>query len=172
MQEIGKLFQISYVVDDLEKAARNWVELTGDGPMFIGEHFPIIDPRYRGQPTDVDLSLGLGFSDGICVEYVYQHNDVPSVYKELGGKKPIDFHHWAFMTEDFGASIDAWKKKGCEVCFEGDVEAGARFVYMDAVSKLGGMVELMEVNQKVLDLFGFLENAARDWDGTDPVRYL
>ncbi|NOZ42468.1 MAG: VOC family protein [Alphaproteobacteria bacterium] len=172
MQKTGKILQMAYVVDDLETAARNWVEMTGSGPMFIGVDFPIINRRYRGEPTEVELSLALGFSDGLCIEYIYQKNDVPSIYNDRPLIKPIGFHHWGIMTRDLEAAVADWQAKGCEKAFEGEVGVGGRFVYMDTVAKLGGMIELIEVNQKVEDFFAFLEQSAVDWDGTDPVRYL
>jgi hypothetical protein len=50
------------------------------------------------------------------------------------------------------------------------VAVGGRFAYFDTRRQTGGMIELIEVSPPVRQLFETIENAARGWDGRDPVR--
>lgn len=166
----GSIMQIAYVVDDLEAAARRWIRLTGTGPFFLLEHLPLVEPRYRGQPTDIDASIALGYSGGICVELVQQHNAVPSVYRELPGRAGGGFHHWAVMTGQFDADVARYRNQGYVDAFSGAVAVGGRFAYFDTAADLGGMLELIELTAPVRELFDGIEKAAHGWDGRDPIR--
>ena len=166
----GSIMQIAYVVDDLEAAVRRWTQLTGAGPFFLLEHLNILDPRYRGQPTDIDCSIALGYSGSICVELIQQHNDSPSAFGELVARTGGGFHHWAVMTEQFDADVARYRKQGYVIAFSGAVAVGGRFAYMDTVADLGGMIELIELTPPVRELFDGIEKASGGWDGRDPIR--
>lgn len=171
-QPLGSVVQISYIVDDLEAAAKRWIDTMGAGPFFLLEHVEIADPKYRGKPTELDISLAIGYSGGVGIELVKQHNDAPSVYKEVAAESGGAFHHFAVMTEDFDAEVKRYTGAGYEMAFEGAVAVGGRFAYVDTKDHLGGLVELIELTPVVRDLFMMLESAAVGWDGSEPVRRL
>jgi hypothetical protein len=101
---------------------------------------------------------------------IQQHDDVPSVFRELTHRSGPGFHHWAVMTAQFDAEVARYEAAGCAIAFSGKVAVGARFVYADTVAALGGMTELIEVTPPVVALFQSLEDAARNWDGREPLR--
>lgn len=169
-QPVQSIMQIAYVVEDLEKAATNHARLTGNGPFFLLEHLEVVKPRYRGEATELDVSIALGYSGGLCVEFIQQHGETPSVYKELLDTRGGGFHHWGVMTWQFDEEVARYQKEGAEVAFEGAVAVGGRFAYMDTTAELGGMIELIELTPVVEALFGDLEAASVDWDGNNPVR--
>lgn len=170
MQPQGSIMQIAYVVEDLEAAAQRWVRLTGAGPFFLLEHLAIVEPRYRGQPTELDCSIALGYSGGVCVELIRQHNDVPSVFRERPLIPGGAFHHWAVMTETFDADLERHARAGYAIAFSGAVAVGGRFSYVDTGADLGGMIELIEVTPPVRALFAGIEAAAHNWKGDQPLR--
>ena len=166
----GSIMQIAYVVDDLAAAAERWVGLTDAGPFFVLPHLQLTEPRYRGAPTDLDCSIALGYSGSMCVELIEQHDDAPSVFRELTDKHGPGFHHWAIMTEDFDSGLERYVDAGHQPAFSGAVAIGGRFAYVDTVASLGGMIELIELTPKVGELFNFLADAASAWDGKEPLR--
>jgi hypothetical protein len=171
MQPPGTVMQIAYVVeDDLDAAAIRWVELMRAGPFFVLPHLELIESRYRGEPGGQDVSIALGYSGGVCVELVQQHNDAPSVFRELLGRSGPGFHHWALMTERFDEDRQRHLAAGHAEAFSGAVALGARFAYIDTVQALGGMIELIELTPPVRELFGTIEQAAQNWDGSAPLR--
>jgi hypothetical protein len=172
-QPIGQILQIAYVVRDLDAALAHWTRRMNAGPFFVLEHAELVDPSYRGQPTDPDLSVALGFSGGICVELIAQHDDRPSVYRDIyHGDSGGGFHHWGVASETFDADVARYRDMGHELAFGGQVAVAGRFAYMDTLAELGGMIELIEWTPAVRELFGNIEAAARDWDGRDPIRRM
>ena len=171
-QPLGAIMQVAYVVEDMDRALAHWTKTLNVGPFFLFEKFQLLDARYRGQPTDIELDLALGFSGTMCFELIVQKNPVPSVYREVVDRRGYGFHHWAVSTRTFDADVARHQKAGAALAFSGVAGVGARAGYMDTTATLGGMIELIEINPKVEAFFGMLHAAAQDWDGTDPVRVL
>ncbi|MEM8685802.1 MAG: VOC family protein [Pseudomonadota bacterium] len=171
-QPLGSIMQVAYVVDDLEKAAQHWVDALGIGPWIIMPHFPAEDMHYRGTPTDIDLSIALAYSGSMCFELIFQHNEVPSVYREDGAPtREGRFHHWAIATERFDDVMAKHKTLGHAVAFDGKVVpvGGLRFAYIDAMPHLGGMIEVIESGPPVEELFAGVKQVADNWDGKTVV---
>lgn len=173
-QPIGRILQLAYIAQDLEAEANRWVEMTGAGPFFLVEHIELINKAYHGKPTDVDVSIALGFSGAVCVELICQTNDAPSVYRDVNAMIGGSFHHWGITTEKFDEEVARYEQAGYPLVFSGGVTAveGARFAFMDTVDKMGGLVELIETTPVVSELFGEMEAAAKNWDGKDPIRQV
>ena len=51
--------QLAYVTQDLDAALKYWVDVSHVGPLYVFEHIALDNQRYRGQPTDVDLTIAL-----------------------------------------------------------------------------------------------------------------
>ena len=171
-QPDGTVMQIAYVVENIDAALEHWLGKIKAGPFFVLRSLEALDKRYRGAPTDVDLDIALGFSGNVCIELIQQNCKSPSVYRELLDSKGGGFHHWALFAESFEEDVARYQQQGHALAFSGSVAIGGRFAYMDTVAELGGMIELIEATPVVRELFANLENAALQWDGTDPVRYM
>ncbi len=50
------VFQMAYVVEDIQAAMRTWIDELSVGPWFLLPRFAGIEPRYRGQPTEAETS--------------------------------------------------------------------------------------------------------------------
>lgn len=171
-QPMNGIVQVAHVVEDLKAAALLWAEKLKIGPFFVFDHFPLFDARYRGQETDFDISLALGFSGSMCFELIQQNNDAPSVYREVVERRGYGFHHWAIATDRFEDSVRQYEAMGAEMALYGVAGVGARAAYMDTYDSLGGMIELIEMTSKVDEFFGLLHSASVGWDGRDPIRTL
>lgn len=170
LQPTGSIMQIAHVVPDIEAAAAHWAASLGAGPFYLLPHLQLVTPQYRGRPTQLDCSIALGFSGGVCVELIRQHDAGPSVFRELLDRSGPGFHHWGVMTTAFDAELARHNAAGHVTAFSGAVAVGGRFAYVDTVATLGGMIELIELTPPVADLFRFLGDAAVGWDGRDPLR--
>ncbi len=172
-QPIGSIAQIAYIVENLEQAMDHWINFLDIGPFFVIEDFQLIEPQYRGRPMgDIKFRVALGFSGGVCIELIEQIDDTPSVFREVAMEKGFCFHHWAYMTRDFDNEVKKYQDQGIEICFSGAVGVGGRFVYLDATEETQSMIEIIEFNPKVEAFFAMIEEAAVNWDGTEPVRYF
>ncbi len=67
---LGPIYQIAHVVFDLDAAVERWVRASGAGPFFVARHFEMTDPQLYGAPASCDVSIALGFSQGLCVELI------------------------------------------------------------------------------------------------------
>lgn len=169
-QPVNAIGQIAYITNDLEQSLKYWTEVMGVGPFFLISGSEIDDKRYRGTPSDLDITAALSYNGQMCVEVIQQNNDVPSVYTEVMAKRGPGFHHWGYMTDRFDEEVARYQAMGFPLAFEGSVRVGGRFAYMDCYDALGGMVELIDFPDKVRQLFEALQAAAENWDGSDPVR--
>jgi hypothetical protein len=52
------------------------------------------------------------------------------------------------------------------------VPGGGEVIYVDTGGGPGTMVEILKPAPGGHEFFAFMRQAARDWDGTDPVRQL
>ena len=168
-QPLFTVRQLAYVVRDLDAALKYWVDVLKVGPFFLFEHCPLENQRYRGKPSNVDVTLALGNSGALQIELIFQHNDEPSVYKEFLDAGRVGAHHFGLMPPDYSASCERYKALGHEAAFECTV-GGAELAYFDTVEAIGHFTELWDNVDVFKDLFMLVEDAARDWDGKDPVR--
>lgn len=171
-QPLGAIMQVAHIVENMDRELKHWTKTLGVGPFFLFKSFKLLDAKYYGQPTDIDIDLALAFSGTMCFELIVQNNDAPSVYRDVVRQRGYGFHHWAVSTRNFDADVARHQQAGMALAFSGVAGVGARAGYMDATATLGGMIELIEINPKVEEFFGMLHAAAQNWDGKDPVRTL
>ena len=92
----GAIIQIAYSVADIQVEMRRYSELLHVGPWFLVG--PFVPPKgiYRGQTTNMQVSLGFAYTGELMIELIQQHaefKDVPykpedleAVRKILGGE--------------------------------------------------------------------------------------
>ena len=168
-----EVFQNAYVVPDLNAALEHWTGNLGVGPFFVYEHMDLGATTYRGAPSALDASLALTAAGNVQVELIEQHSDTPSAYRDLFPKGSSGgFHHVGVWVDDFDVAVAHYQALGYPLTSAGAPPAiGARFAYMDASKDLGIMVELVERSKTINDFIDMLKGAAKDWDGSDPIRH-
>lgn len=168
---VGPVRQIGYVVRDLEKALDEWVAL-GVGPWFVvREHAQQVN--YRGEPCEVTISIALANSGELQVELIHQHGDTPSIFTEFLDSGREGYHQLAWWPDDFDAAVAAAEAAGWPVVWSGGEETTTRFAYVEPAA--GGpatVFELMELTDVTRGMGTFVRDAAKDWDGTDPIRIV
>ena len=163
------VLQYAYVVDDIRAACLAWVDLIGAGPFFLSMHHTSPDHFYRGQPSEADLSYAFGQAGPAHIQLIEQHNDAPSVYREVVAPGVNGFHHVAILPADFEAEKARFVAEGCEVVTT--LTSAARVAYVDARAKIGCFVELYEDNPGLRQTFDDWRAAHEAWDRkTDPIR--
>lgn len=163
-----KILQYAYTVESLDAGIRSFAELLGVGPWFVRGPFVPPEGLYRGEPTDVELSLATAFDGETMLELVAQHNDAPSVYREVIDERGYGFHHWAIRTHDVDGTIAHGAARGWDVTFSDRGQNGARVVYLDARSDLPGMLEVIEHVDGQDARYAIMRRAAEHWTGGDP----
>jgi hypothetical protein len=169
-QPHGGIVQFAYTVADIEKGMADYTRLMGVGPWFVMGPFTTPRATYRGAPTQIELTLAIGFAGHMMVELIQQHDDKPSVYREYVERKGHGFHHWAIGSRDFDADVARYEAQGYEIAFSDVSPRGVRVVYMDIGRDVPGMLEIIELTDGLEERYTMMFEASRTWDGTTPVR--
>ncbi len=166
----GAVRQNGYVVPDLDAAIERWLQ-AGVGPWFVLRETEQSAMYFRGERSDPVLSIAWSNSGDLQIELIQPHGDRPSVYREFLEAGHAGIHHVAFWVDDFDGVMAGATGAGWTVVQSGDGGGVARFAYVD-LGVGGTIVEVMELTDSTEGMNDRIRDAAREWDGTDPVRSL
>lgn len=169
-QPIDGIIQVAYTVEDIDRAMPHYTDLLGVGPWFKRGPLTADTALYRGEPTDLELTLARGFTGHSMVELIEQHNDSPSVFMETISRVGYGFHHWGVGVEDIDAAVARCASLGYEVVLSDELPTGSAVRYLDTTKDLPGMIELIEMNAAQERHYTSFHAASLAWDGKDPVR--
>lgn len=167
MRPRDTIYQMAFMVDELEPACRRWVESTGAGPFFIFNDFTFIDPRFNGQPAEPGLTIALGFSGPLCIELMVRHGSGPSVFD---GTAPGQLHHVARLSDDIDATLAGYRARHVDVPFEARFYPDTRMAFADTRAEIGCWTEIIAYNPDIEGALAMIEAAHANWDGKDPCR--
>ncbi|OBJ86668.1 VOC family protein [Mycobacterium asiaticum] len=168
----GSINQIGYVVRDIDAAMDRWVR-HGVGPWFYIGDITVDYFRYRGIDSNLKMSVALANSGDLQLELIQQRNEAPSMYKDFLDSGRDGAQHIAYWSNDYQGLYDRAIAAGYTVAQEGCIggERG-RFAYLDTEFEQGTVIEISDISGPKGQLFGYIREVARNWDGTEPVRVL
>ena len=169
-QRPGSVYQIAYIVQDLEESANQWAKSTGAGPFVVFEHFQFINPLHNGRSVDLDVSIALGFSAGLCIELIQQLDERPSIYHDWRIEQGYGLHHVAVLATDYQAMVSAKNDSGIATVFSAAFGDGTRLAYLDTRENLGCYLEIVELTDFVRGALTTMRADHESWDGTDVLR--
>jgi len=177
-QKFGEIRQIAFVVRSIDDALRYWTETLGVGPFFVMRQVTPDDWRYGGEPSpSPQMSIALANSGAMQVELIEQHDDSPSAYRDFLDSGHEGMHHVSSWTtrDEYDATMARMRDAGVAVAHEGAINTmNVRFAYFATNDAPGGlyyeMADLLE--PPIYSFVEMIAGAARDWDGTDPIRNL
>ena len=149
---LGEIMQLAYVPADFDQTLKFWIETVGAGPFFAIDHVQLENVTYFGAPVEIDFSMVIGY------------------WGDLQGREGL--HHVCILVDDMAHARDVCAKAGAVVAQEGLVSGGGEVIYVDTGGGPGTMVEILKPGPGSREFFAMMRDAARDWDGTDPVRKL
>jgi catechol 2,3-dioxygenase-like lactoylglutathione lyase family enzyme len=139
------VFQVGYVVPDLE-AARDYFETRlGIGPWRTTPRPPVVDRTYRGTPTpDAYEAASFAFVGDLQIE-IMQPVVGPSIYQDFLEEHPQGgVHRIAILVDDYEAGVEALGGPG-EIAQSGRVN-DFRFAFFDAPA-LGNFIEVVYLDE-------------------------
>lgn len=169
---LGPPVQLAYAVPDAVAAAHEWAATTGAGPFFVVGHVPLVECTVRGEPGSFDHSSAYGQWGAVMVELVEDHGAGPSPVRDMFAVGESGLHHLAFFVDDPDAAIDELVSGGDSLAMSARTDGGVDFHFVDARHRLGHMLELYRPTDRLRGFYEMVAAAARDWDGTDPVRIV
>lgn len=171
----GPIFQMAFVVPDLEPALEHWTNTVGVGPFFL---FPTPLPfawMTRNDEADERYEIlthaALAYSGETMIEIIVPGPD-PSPYRDFLDQGRAGLHHVGAFATDYDTQMAAARAAGIRVAIEGQLPL-SRFAYLETDTLWPGtMVELIDAYPEMHALFDSIKVAARNWDGSDPLRTL
>ena len=124
------LFQYAYFVTSIDAAAEKWAKAFGAGPFFMARHHRCEEFTYRGTATEADVSYAFGYLSDTMIQFIEQHDDKPSIYRDMYRSGEEGFHHIAYLVSDFAAERQRWLDMGYALATE---------LYADGVNAATGV---------------------------------
>ncbi|WP_280217339.1 VOC family protein [Nocardia neocaledoniensis] len=165
----GGIRQLAFVVPDAAEAARQHAEVNGSGPFYVMPRYKMLTHEYRGVSNELEVTSAYGQWGEIMVEFVQMHNDNPSAFRDSYPDGGPGMHHAAIFCTELKEAVAAFEADGYPITMYAERIPGADYAMMDTRSALGFMTELYE-ERVVAGFYAMIRDAAKDWDGTDPVR--
>ncbi len=156
--------QIAYPVDDVLTAAERFSARTGAGPFFVLRNIVLSESRVRGRSAPFDHSSAYGQWGDVMVELVQEHTP-PLVAPGSG------VHHMAFMVPHLADAMASATAQGWTEVLWATTGTGQQFAFAEA-PELGHLIEMYEPSDRLLGFYARIADAARTWDGNEPVRLL
>ncbi len=172
----GNIFQIAYVVPDIDKAVTHWATNMGVGPFF---DFPVPLPfeelavNGRSVPLDEDIfsAVAVSFSGDMMIELI-EPGSAPSTYRDFLESGQTGVHHLGTFVDNFDACLADARRRGVTVLAEGLLPF-SRFAYLDtATPGLSPIMEIVDPFPPMLEAFAMIRETAEAWDGTNIRRAL
>ena len=161
-------FQQAYLVNDLEESITKWSDLYRAGPFRITPHHKTEKFAYRGTPQEADVSYAFGYLGDTMIQFIQQHDETPSIYRDMFAAGEEGFHHVACLVHDFAAErqrfVDAGFEVACELWADG-VDAA----YIDTRSVNGVFTEIHGDPPHILGSFANLKRAHELYQAGDPA---
>ena len=167
--ETRTLFQTAYLVNDLESSIQKWSDLYGAGPFVITRHHKTDRFTYRGTSAEADVSYAFGYLGDMMIQFIEQHDDTASIYRDMYAAGQEGFHHVAYLVHDFEAEHERLLAMGfpsaCRLYADG-VDAA----YFDTRSVNGGFTEIHGDPPRILAAFASWRRAHELYrPGIDPA---
>jgi len=148
----------------------HWSAVCGVGPWFYADRLPVTMFAYDGERyDDIHISVALANSGDMQVELIQQRCETPSMYLDFLRRGHEGMQHWSSWPEDYDAKLERALASGYSIGQQGDSPRG-RFVYLMQEGHPGTVIEMAELTEARARIFGAIADAARDWDGDDPIR--
>lgn len=168
---LAPVMQLAFVPRDVDTALAFWTRTMGVGPFFHLPHIGYKAARYRGQPSHVDFSVWIGYWGDLQIELIAQHCDSPSIYKSWLDEGREGQHHVCLLVDSIAHAREVCAEAGATVEQEIFLD-NAEAIYVDTGGGPGTLVEILQPSPDFDGMFRMMRDAARDWDGRDPVRTL
>jgi hypothetical protein len=107
----------------------------------------------------------------VQLELIAQKDDTPTIYtRELRAKGGV--HHMCCFSPDYVTTRAHFEAEGAPLIAEITMPGGTRVGYFDTLDTLGMLTEIAEEEPGFRAALSKINETCRDWDGTDPVRFL
>ncbi len=168
MLERYDLFQHAYLVNDVEEACEKWNRLYRAGPFVVTHHHKTDTFMYRGTDQEADVSYAFGYLGDMMIQFIQQHDDTPSIYRDMYAAGEEGFHHVGILVNNY----EEEKARIMDMGFELACELHADNVdacYIDTRATSGGVTEVHDAPPHLLAAFAGWKRAHELYRPGDPA---
>ena len=168
---LGEVMQLAYVPSDFDAAIRHWTKVMGAGPFFLLPDVSLPGGTYLGEPSDPVFTMALGYWGDLQIELIRPENDATSLYR---GDYAVGegLHHVCILVDSIAQARERCDEVGAKIIFEAPVGEAGGVIYADPGTGPGTLVELLQPQAGTRELFAMMRDAAKGWDGSEPLRAL
>jgi methylmalonyl-CoA/ethylmalonyl-CoA epimerase len=140
--KLPPVYQLGYVVRDIEKACEFYEATYGVGPFTVIPEVDMDGAILRGKPVETRIKVAFAKSDKLEIEFI-QPLQGKNLYTEFLEAKGDGIHHLGFLVDDMNAWKTQFAAKGFEPVFHHDMGV-MEFAYFDTSMVGGLMLELLQ----------------------------
>lgn len=175
MMGFGEIRQLGHIVTDMDRALDFWTNRLKVGPFFLMPEIEFFNYSYRGREmASPRIAIAIAFSGSMQIELIQQLDDTPSAYTEFLSSGRSGLHHysaWFSNREDYERTRSWAIDSNFQLVQECRPEDSSRLAYFETANPAAPLFELSEgLVPGVAEMMEAVEQACRDWDGSDPVR--
>ena len=172
-RQFGPATQNGIVVADLDDALEHWTRGLGVGPFFRIDNLQNEAFAQRGVAWPAPkMSVALGNWGDLQIELICPHGEGESTWHQFLKRTGGGLHHISVWSTSYDSHIRLAQDTGLEVECEGKILGGPRYCYFGSETSAQPFLEISEYTPQSATLFARIRDAARSWDGEDPVRGL
>ena len=146
------VFQVAYVVHDIQAAQRFFNETLGGPRFFVIENIAFKEHTYRGQPVECHQHVAFGYAGTMQIELIQQLSGENTVSEFLrqGGK---GVHHLGIQVADLDHATRDMTEQGSVLVESGVAGQATRFAFFDTRAAIGTYIELVSLDEDNQALF-------------------
>jgi hypothetical protein len=165
MYKEGTVYQMAFLVDDLEAAASDWCR-RGAGPFYCFDDFEFSEMLYPVGALSPRLSILLGYSGDTMIELIRVSDDSTGLFSATPAPAA---HHVALLVNDIDDYLDAEGNRH-QLVMRGLFPTGTPIAMLDTRPETGLLTELVTLDESVRAMIDQMRQAAQDFRGEDLLR--
>jgi hypothetical protein len=169
-ESFGPIRQIAWVVRNLDESVAAWRRISGLGPWTIFRNVAMAG-ELGGKPATVRMHVALGYQGDMEIELIEDLGAGPSPYRAASGEPLVGMHHVGWFSEDVLADVARGRQRGMQVRFEA-ANAVTRVAYLEDPHEPKLLFEFIEMNAAMRAGYAARLEAARTWDGQNPLQVI
>jgi methylmalonyl-CoA/ethylmalonyl-CoA epimerase len=146
------VFQVAYVVHDIQATQRFFNETLGGPRFFVIENITFKEYTYRGQPVECHQHVAFGYAGTMQIELMQPlsgENTVTEFLRQRGQ----GVHHLGIQVADLDRATRDMAEQGLVPVESGVAGQATRFAFLDTRAAIGSYLELVSLDEDNRALF-------------------
>jgi methylmalonyl-CoA/ethylmalonyl-CoA epimerase len=146
------VFQVAYVVHDMQAAQRFFNEMLGGPRFFVIENIAFKEHTYRGQPVECHQHVAFGYAGSMQIELIQQLSGENTV-SEFLHQHGHGVHHLGIQVADLDRATHDMTELGFALVESGVAGHATRFAFLDTRAAISTYIELVSLDEDNRALF-------------------